>query len=370
MAMQASNMSVQVAGGESPPQRAPYKVWLIDEGHAGHRVQAEGILRALETLGLRLDVITIQCELNLRGFLRPAAKAIFNRLRGESALRFAHRIADFSVPNDSPPHFIISSGGRTAFVSRALSLSTGAPNVFVGNLGQFSPEWFMVVMSPVDLKIPQSIVTGIVPNTMTPSECRDQSLRYWNDHVPKRCWTLLLGGANRNHPYSDQDWTDIAAGVNALAKKFDIKWLITTSRRTGAHVERLLEAAISPDAVEELVLFSRNPKKVVMPFLGAAEIVFVTQDSLTMLGEAVSSGRPVVSLLPRKIKSLANNYGAKVLYNYHQLPQLSKLRCPEMYKYCMNDSLADPCEHAETLINKSIKTLASSLGILDKNQLN
>ncbi|HEY7647076.1 MAG TPA: ELM1/GtrOC1 family putative glycosyltransferase [Hyphomicrobiales bacterium] len=345
------------------PQRVPYKIWLIDEGHAGHRVQAEGILRALGSLGVQLDIATIRCEPNLRGFLRPAAKAIFHYLRGVSALRFASRIAQFSVPDDGLPRFIISSGGRTAFVSRALSLSTGAPNVFVGNLGRFPPQWFTVVMSPVDLKIPQSIVTGIVPNTMTPSECRDQSLIYWNNHVPKRCWTLLIGGANRNHPYNDQDWKDIAAGVNTLAQKFDIKWLITTSRRTGAHVEQLLEAAIAPNAVEELVLFSRAPKKVVMPFLGTAEIVFVTQDSLTMLGEAVASGRPVVSLLPRTTRSFANSYGDKVLHNYHQLPQLSTLRCSEMYNYLPYTDLSKTYEDSMELIKISAKALAAHLNI-------
>lgn len=350
-------------------QHMPYKIWLIDEGHAGHRVQAEGILRALESFGVQLEIATIHCEPNLRGFLRPAAKAIFHHLRGESALRFASHIAQFSVPNDGLPRFIISSGGRTAFVSRALSLSTGAPNIFVGNLGQYPPQWFTVVMSPVDLKIPQSIVTGIVPNTMTPSECRNQSLCYWNNHVPKRCWTLLIGGANRNHPYNDQDWKDIAAGVNTLARKFDIKWLITTSRRTGAHVEQLLEAAISPSAVEELVLFSRTPKKVVMPFLGTAEIVFVTQDSLTMLGEAVASGRPVVSLLPRTTRSFANSYGDKVLHNYHQLPQLSTLRCSEVHKYFPTAILMNTYEHSMELINTSAKALMSHLNI-DHQQLN
>jgi mitochondrial fission protein ELM1 len=359
--MQTSTMSVQAAGEQSLSQRAPHRVWLIDEGHAGHRAQAAGILCALESLGLQLEVTTIRCEPNLPGFLRPVAKAIFHQLSGESALRFARRIAQFSVPDDGPPRFIISSGGRTAFASRALSLSTGAPNVFVGNLGQFPPDWFTVVMSPVDLKIPQAIVTGIVPNTMTPGGCRDQSLHYWNNQVPKRCWTLLIGGANRTHPYNDQDWQDIAAGVNALAEKYDIKWLITTSRRTGADVEQLLEAAISSDAVEELVLFSRNPKKVVTAFLGAAEIVFVTQDSLTMLGEAVASGWPVVSLMPRTTRCVANSYGAKTLERYHAQRQVAAILCSKVSEYAPHIGPDEAFNEAGNLINCAGKHLLHRL---------
>lgn len=354
-------MNVQAAGAKLSPQHSPYKVWLIDEGHAGHRVQAEGILRALETLGLQLEVTVVPCRLNLRGLFRPAAKAIFHRLKGESALRFASRVAQFSVPDDGPPRFIISSGGQTAFVSRALALWSGAPNIFVGNLSWFPPDWFSVVMSPVDLNIPHSIKTTVVPNTVTPSQCREQSLRYWNNHVPKRCWTLLIGGPNRNYPYSGQDWKDIAAGVNALAEKFDIKWLITTSRRTGAHVEKLLEKAISPDALEELVLFSSNPKKVVMPFLGAAEIVFVTQDSLTMLGEAVASGRPVVSLLPGKARSLANSYGAKAQELYHLQRQVAAISSLEMRDYVPHTRLDEMFDETATFISNAGKDLIDRL---------
>lgn len=356
-------MSDPEAGKWSASTNEQHKIWLIDEGHAGHRVQAEGILQALAKLGLNMNVTTIKCEPRLRGSLRPAAKAIFHRLRGQSALHFAARVSSFSVPDDGPPRFIISSGGRTAFLSRALSLATGAPNVFVGNLGQFPPNWFTVVMSPIDLKTPNSIMTRIVPNTMTPDDCHEHSQRYWNNEVPERCWTLLIGGANRNHRFCDQDWRAVAAGVNALSERFGVKWLIATSRRTGFHVERLLEEAIVPSSVEELVLFSQNPKKVVMAFLGAAEIVFVTQDSLTMMGEAIASGRRVVSLSPQNVNYLKNSYGYSVIRNYNNFPQVSNLDCLNMSKYWVEPGSSPNYANSMKLIGPSVKLLISRLGI-------
>jgi hypothetical protein len=361
--MQLSARGFHDAGERQGPGAEPLKVWLIDEGHAGHRAQSEGILHALQRLGLRLDVTAIRCEMKLRGFLRPLAKAVFHRMSGPQALRFASRIARFQVPADGPPAFIISSGGQSAFVSRALSLHTGAPNIFVGNLGHFPPGWFAAVMSPVDFGAPQCIVTSAVPNAITPDKCREEALRYWDGRVPRGRWALLVGGANRNHPYGESDWAEIAGALNGLARKFGIKWLITTSRRSGADVERLLAREVDPDAVEEMVLFSSHPKKVVQPFLGTAEIVFVTQDSLTMLAEAIASGRPVVAIQTGKTRPRAGTYGSEVLDKYYRLPQVSAMRSFELTDYSPPTDLDKTYPQQAEAIMLAAKQLVSRLKI-------
>lgn len=120
------------AVSEQPETPAPamksasaHRVWLIDEGHAGHRVQSEGILNALRSSGLARDVTGINCTPTLRAFLRPAARAIFPHIKGASAPTFAKAIARFQVPDTGPPKFIISNGGRTALVSRGLASWSG-----------------------------------------------------------------------------------------------------------------------------------------------------------------------------------------------------------------------------------------------------
>jgi len=308
----------------------PPTVWLIDEGHAGHRVQSEGVIKALARAGLPLNVARIDCAPKLRGLFRPAARAMFSRLDGPGAVQFAHRVAKFAQPEGPAPLFIISSGGRTAFASRALALQTRAPNVFVGNPKPFPLDWFSAVLSPAPLPQGETLLTGVVPNLVTPDDCAEAASAYWQGPPPANRWSLLIGGASRNHLYDAQDWRDIANGVNALAARNGIKWLISTSRRTGTEAEAILEEEIAPEAVDELVLYGREPKRVVQPFLGAGERVFVTRDSLTMVSEAIMSGRPLTALMPRRIELADDNFMAVVLRKYASWDQYAEVACAEL----------------------------------------
>lgn len=312
---------------------AGQKVWLIDEGHTGHRVQSEGVLMALSRAGIDFEVVRIECELALRGVLRPAARAIMSRMTGGRALTFARGLAKFSQPGGSPPTLIISSGGRSAFVSRALSAQTGSPNVFVGDPKPFPHNWFKAVLAPVPLPYSNLITTGIVPNTVTQQQCNAAAQAYWRGDPPQNRWTLMIGGASRSHPYDSEDWRDLAHSVNSLSRKYRVKWLISTSRRTGADAQKILESRIAPDAVDEFVLYNREPKRVVLPFLGAGEQVFVTRDSLTMVSEALLSARPVTALVPRHIDVAPDSMMSAVLANYSSWKQYGELSCKTLAEF-------------------------------------
>jgi mitochondrial fission protein ELM1 len=59
----------------------------------------------------------------------------------------------------------------------------------------------------------------------------------------------------------------------------------------------------------DVVWYSQTPRKVTKAFLGLADRVFVTMDSLTMITEAVASGRPTVALCPADLpKGNANTH--------------------------------------------------------------
>lgn len=305
-------------------------VWLINEGHTGHRVQSEGVLMALSRAGLELNVTKVECDPILRGIFRPAARAVMAQLKDRRALEFAKRIARFEKPRGAPPDFIISSGGRSAFVSRALAASTGAPNVFVGNPAPFPVDWFTAIMAPVPLSSGEAIPTGIVPNIVTRDECAKQAQVYWHGAPPPGRWTLLIGGGSRSHRYDEADWRDLAVAVNALSTRHGVKWLISTSRRTGEIAEAILKANILPEALDELVLYGQEPKRVVLPFLGAGERIFVTRDSLTMVSEAIMSARPVTAVLPRHCELDPSSDMAAILSKYRSWDQYDEISCADL----------------------------------------
>ena len=318
----------------------PIEVWMIDEGNPGHRAQSEGVLDALRRSGLDLSTTRIPCTSKLRGFLRPVARILTGMPGSRWPLRVARQFTDFHVPGSPPPAFIISSGGRSAYLSRALACWTGRPNVYVGFPDPFPAHWFTIVMPTVDwpLRATSVIPTGITPSKVTPEKCRSAAAEYWRGNVPQNCWALLVGGSSTSHHFGRADWEAMVRGLHTLAQNFGIKWLISTSRRTGAVTDELIRSLVNPRWVEDSTFVSSDPKKVVMPYLGAAQIAFVTQDSRTMTAEALMSGRPVAIVTPTDVRMPAD-INLKALEYILSLSQVARVAAAAMKDYVVH---ADP----------------------------
>jgi hypothetical protein len=223
-------------------------------------------------------------------------------------------------------------------------------------------NWFTVVLSPVPLPDGEAILTGIVPNIVTRNECDDLARAYWHGAPPPNRWTLLIGGASRSHHYNEADWRDLAEAVNALSTRHGVKWLISTSRRTGEQAEAILKTNIIPEALEELVLYGHEPKRVVLPFLGAGERVFVTRDSLTMVSEAIMSAKPVTAVLPQRTELKPGSDMAAVLGKYGSWDQYDEIRCADLtaVEPATMANLSPPHQAGEEL-NAAVHELAKRL---------
>ena len=82
-----------------------------------------------------------------------------------------------------------------------------------------------------------------------------------------------------------------------MAQETGARLLVTTSRRTPPEAVAALEALAAAGAVETLAIFGRAPAVPLDRFFGADGIL-VTDDSATMVFEAVAARRPVVTLAP------------------------------------------------------------------------
>jgi len=72
----------------------------------------------------------------------------------------------------------------------------------------------------------------VIPTKITP-EIVHQAAADWENRPTGRLWTMLIGGRSRSHDFQNADWEKLAEGMTALAETEGIRWLVTTSRRTG-----------------------------------------------------------------------------------------------------------------------------------------
>lgn len=269
-------------------------VWIISEGSPGHISQSEGLVAAL-ALRIELESTVIETRPLLNGFARRLVR-LWMGCFGLSDRFIRQRLrCDFPA---TPPDLIVASGGKAVFAARGLALKTGAPLVFLGERKPYPSEWFHTVLTPSPFECgTNDVAIEMIPTGITPEKAASAA-GAWQERPSGTLWAMVIGGASASHDYTAADWQWLAEAMNTLAEIHGIRWLVSTSRRTGAPAEAVLRQYLAPQAVARAVWWAEKPEKLMAAFLGSSEWVFVTQDSVTMVTEAVASGRPVVVPMP------------------------------------------------------------------------
>lgn len=111
---------------------------------------------------------------------------------------------------------------------------------------------------------------------------------------------VLAGGNSASARYELEDFHELGVLASELANAAKGTLMVTTSRRTGKAATDYLRLALS--AEHELFAWSPEAPNPYHAFLGTAEAIVVTGDSMSMCAEACGTGKPVFIYIPRKGK--------------------------------------------------------------------
>jgi len=281
----------------------PLTVWLLSDGAPGHLSQSHGIVDALAT---RRTLQTTTVALKIRSpFWKRLGRLLLPRIRDtETWLRRIYGIA----PPPGQPDLIVSSGANTLLANALLARRHSAPNVYSGTLKGYDPAAFDRVFTVVPLDVTCNHVLPLPP---VPGElARPLPL----PPEGKKRIAVLVGGDGAGYAFKEADWRAFGAGLATLARREGARLLLTTSRRTGAAAEAWLRDSLPAERIADAVWWSQAPRKVMRDFLGAAQAIVVTEDSLSMVAESLYSGRPVVSVSPAVAQPNANDGAALQAY--------------------------------------------------------
>jgi mitochondrial fission protein ELM1 len=109
-------------------------------------------------------------------------------------------------------------------------------------------------------------------------------------HLPKPRIAVLIGGSNAVYRLTPVEMAPLAAQLAALAKATGGSLLVTPSRRTGAENLALLQKALG--AAPAYIWNGEGPNPY-YGMLGLADDILVTCDSVNMVSEAATTGKPV-----------------------------------------------------------------------------
>ncbi|AWK87571.1 mitochondrial fission ELM1 family protein [Azospirillum thermophilum] len=255
--------------------------WVVSDGKPGMENQCLGLA---ESLGLT-----------------PVVKRV--RLRSpwrelSPYLRIGNRFA--AGPQGDPieppwPDLLIATGRQSIAPSLTARKRSGGRTFTVQIQDpQISPRHFDLVVVPRHDKLRGANVmtTRGALHRVTPEILRDAAARHAPRlaHLPSPRIAVLIGGNNGVYRLTPTIMGDVAERLAALTRSHGAGLMVTPSRRTGADNEAILRARLAGLPAEVWDGTGENPY---FAYLGLADAVVVTCDSVSMTSEACSTGKPV-----------------------------------------------------------------------------
>ena len=255
--------------------------WIVTDGSAGMEIQCIGLA---EALGLEFIVKRITTTKPWR-WLPP--QLWINPLS---------RLDDSGDLLEPPwPDFLITCGRQSIPMSLAIKRANGdktftihiqTPNCSAG-------KFDLVVVPEHDKLRGRNVLVCLgALGQITPEKLRAAGEKFAPQisHLRPPLVTVLIGGSNRCYDMTAEVMHDLAKKLEALHKETNCSFLVTTSRRTGAENENILKRALSGVPHQLWTGEGENPY---FGYLSLADALIVTGDSVNMVCEACSTGKPV-----------------------------------------------------------------------------
>jgi len=260
---------------------APPACWVVSDGKIGMEVQCLGLA---EALGFAPAVKRIQVRRPWR-WLPPLLVPNPLQCLGPKGDRLA----------PPWPRVLIASGRQTVAVSIAIrQAARGRTFTVQVQNPAVDPARFDAIVTPRHdrLRGPNVINTVGGLNIVTPARLAAAAARFAPrlKALPRPLIAVALGGDNKVYRMTGKVVERLGAQLAAMTRAEGAGLLITPSRRTSDRALAALRAALDGLPVKIWDGRGDNPY---LAYLALADAIVVTADSINMVSEAASTGKPV-----------------------------------------------------------------------------
>lgn len=257
-------------------------IWVLLDDRAGNRSQALGVANAL---GIPVT------EIELR--YGPVAK-LPNLFLGASLIGLSTSSKKALQP--PWPSLVVSAGRRTAPVARWIKKQSNgtARLVQIMDPGSGRDDFDLICLPAHDLSESKSntfIIVG-APHGLTAVKLKlaaeTWAERLSTEKAPRIA--VMIGGSTRRRTFTDAMARELCQQANQEAVSHKGSLLVTTSRRTGDVVNIITDTLDNTAMLHRWDSDDENPY---VGYLGLADAIIVTGESVSMCSEACATGKPV-----------------------------------------------------------------------------
>lgn len=285
----------------------PPACWAISDGAAGNERQVLALVRALGLAPRVLRVPVLEPWAALAPHLRVGARWAIRDERGR-------------VLSSPWPDIAIGCGRRAALVTRLLREWSGRNTFTVQILDpRIDTQAFDVVIAPQHDGVHGANVLQSIGalNPVDAAWLAQGRLSFAAlAQLPEPRTAVLIGGSNRAQRLDAAYFDRLLERLGARHASDGGSFLVSVSRRTPAAMASRLRAAFAmyPGVFWSSDADGENPYA---GFLGWADRLVVTPDSVNMLSEACASGKPVYTFAPRAITGKLAAFHAELAASGH-----------------------------------------------------
>jgi uncharacterized protein len=177
------------------------------------------------------------------------------------------------------------------------------------------------------------VMTTLAPNLIDRDSLRDQGAKLKQQIRLDRPIVVgaLIGGNNPEFTMTKEAANKVISGLIEFCKMHDADLLVTTSRRTPKDVEALFKERLGNSKLCKLLVIAneRNIEGAVAGILGLSNIVTVSGESVSMVSEAIHSGKKVVVFDIEKKNTTVTKYD-RVMAGLEREGYISRAQPPDL----------------------------------------
>lgn len=175
---------------------------------------------------------------------------------------------------------------------------TKARGVYIGEpTRNFFDKKIQIISTPSTPAINPNIFLEVLPSEITYLKYYEKKI---NNTKKNTTWSIFLGGDTKGYSYDAESINIFLESIRSLVSKLNVDLLIITSPRTGEKIESLLEKffLLNKDMSSKLFLWGGGDEGNTFKFFLESDLVFVSEDSVSMVSEAINTRLPVIALRP------------------------------------------------------------------------
>ncbi|MBN1492523.1 MAG: mitochondrial fission ELM1 family protein [Candidatus Omnitrophica bacterium] len=295
------------------------RVAIVGDGKAGHVTQSKAVFQMLQQAvaeniasdGTKYEFELTHIDIRFKNlFLKKLFSLIMSLImpfmRGRlSLLRPFFDNESFDKILNGYYDITISCGSSVLPISVLLKQENAGKNVLI-----MKPSFPYSLMHH-DLIIKHAHDTfkkgsNIVETLLAPSlvssdylaeQCKELRTKYALKNG-ERFYCILIGGDTKNYRFDNDHVCTIVAVIKDAAAMTGHKIVITNSRRTRADTTDMLKDEFGDTNICPVFIDvnENNPENIVYGLIGVADVVFVSEESVSMISEAVQGGKKVFLL--------------------------------------------------------------------------